>query len=1587
MTVLQELIQKFAAVDYRELNHFQKQYLYDELRKVKTEEVQSTEDGEGYISLLRKLREALAADDKLRGENYPQLLKSILSVGEDGLYSNKLRFIFELIQNVDDCDYPSADDCNLDIRFDFVGGKIILSYNEVGFSPFNVFAITGIAEKAKNLSTAKSEIGEKGIGFKSVFGVASKVLIRSGWFSFELSTENFTIPIAVYDRKEYQHGTEMTLFVGVQAESIYRQIKQLYCTADAIFNRNPVLFLKQLTSLKLYCDSFRSMQFMVSRSAATNAPDIQVERNVEIRVDLHDYENCRETNVQKSILCSRYTYPVTYSWKACISRYEDRFQDTPTNGKKMMLQAIVPNHDYLSLISKAGTLYSFLPTQIRLAAPIACHVPFKLNASREFVDPQGENRWFADSCKFFSELLDFVYKDWSQLVREKIVFYLCGASESLICGSNEKVQCLSTKEEYRGGHFVRLPLFISDNGVYKTATEVCSFDPTDNIMNPRHVHMLMGIQKALFLPPKDVNVAKLGIETISNSHARIFRAALSNPNVTKEALDYLDSIEYEYKEAELLGQDLLTFSLPQAEEILKHQQLSELLQRRIKECIQKGKILPIDVIGAESHSLSELLPPDYSAQEAPRMVEEYLHYCGGRGILIQSDYNQFLPCRRAILLSKRNPAASFAAFCYSIDPNDTFAIRIKLRELSDKLNLYNDSSFTSPEEGLRVLRNSRLTTKESLGKNGYRRYIELIQQTGTDKGRFLHELLQNANDCYYPKDAIPTFSFNQTNNQVETRYNESGFTWENIRAITAIGESTKNNLLSNHSGIIGEKGIGFKSVFSIASTVQIFSGKYAFSLSAQEPTIPKNIAGRTKPEPGTRMIFTLKPGITLPSLKETDILYLCLCLRRLKKLKINNYEVSIAENANERIITINRRQYVFKRYTHRFTVNEDALAERKNNYREVDPEQTIYCYVPERRKEGEYPVYTGLPTKHKLKVPIAIDAPFELTTSRELIAENREKWNDIIRKEMYSAICEVMLSRRDEDREDVLRFIRFLPHRSGSALVYDNELSESQYINAYPFLEEIKGKAILPTFEPTVFAAAENDRARRYPDAIIELLHLQTPATCPEIQRSSVINVTSDRYDAAINAMSCKTADVLDVVRILLKYAEKYIQHETFRKAFYEFLYKNALETPEEYRMQLRGLSIIPVYGKTSDTTIYASWEDDNIFVKRGSTVSTDSYSILNENILQKRMCEVIFDVNINEMNAEWERNRYNEKLQRIIRGNNTESIYAFLLNEFQNGKFFQNNSLGALLALKDMVPLKNQLGEIVDSELFINEKPDWYFPVPVIQKISVHSECKEFARYLQCGSLSSVYYIHFNYHQELTEDDIECLNDKENYFTNSEEILRGFYRDGLLPDELLQKSGIVYLSMTSIGDAQQKFTFPEDPIRNIWLLKEHVRRQLEDPVKIVPVIQNRTVRMGQLSNGKTFDLSIGEARAETISRYYPEGEHKVCFCQMCKTAKPLQFIEVNNLEKLPEHYFPQLRVALCLECSKLFEALREKESFRKSYLSEIRNAIIGERGIVEIQVGPKTITFTATHLAEIQEILKGLPKEETNQDPPDNNC
>jgi hypothetical protein len=85
-------------------------------------------------------------------------------------------------------------------------------------------------------------------------------------------------------------------------------------------------------------------------------------------------------------------------------------------------------------------------------------------------------------------------------------------------------------------------------------------------------------------------------------------------------------------------------------------------------------------------------------------------------------------------------------------------------------------------------------------------------------------LLQNADDARYDITVEPCIKFRVTQTELIIDINEQGFTLQNVRALCDTGKSSK----VNDGTTTGEKGLGFKSVFTIANVVKIQSGFWSF---------------------------------------------------------------------------------------------------------------------------------------------------------------------------------------------------------------------------------------------------------------------------------------------------------------------------------------------------------------------------------------------------------------------------------------------------------------------------------------------------------------------------------------------------------------------------------------------------------------------------------------------------------------------------------------------------------------------------------------------------------------------------------------
>lgn len=102
-----------------------------------------------------------------------------------GIYTEGERFIFELLQNA--VDAHSTSDC-LNVSICIQDGYLVFMHNGDAFTNEDIEGICFVGRKGEKARNVK-KIGYKGIGFKSVFGISSKVYIHTGGQCFRFDKD------------------------------------------------------------------------------------------------------------------------------------------------------------------------------------------------------------------------------------------------------------------------------------------------------------------------------------------------------------------------------------------------------------------------------------------------------------------------------------------------------------------------------------------------------------------------------------------------------------------------------------------------------------------------------------------------------------------------------------------------------------------------------------------------------------------------------------------------------------------------------------------------------------------------------------------------------------------------------------------------------------------------------------------------------------------------------------------------------------------------------------------------------------------------------------------------------------------------------------------------------------------------------------------------------------------------------------------------------------------------------------------------------------------------------------------------------
>jgi hypothetical protein len=169
----------------------------------------------------------------------------------------------------------------------------------------------------------------------------------------------------------------------------------------------------------------------------------------------------------------------------------------------------------------------------------------------------------------------------------------------------------------------------------------------------------------------------------------------------------------------------------------------------------------------------------------------------------------------------------------------------------------------------------------------------LSQELYAKNIHFILEILQNAEDNSYAPGVLPEIRFILTEKAILVQNNELGFAEENVRSLCSVAKSTKTQRI----GYIGEKGIGFKSVFKVTDEPYISSNGFSFSLPLHDPQtnlgyiVPvwhEKVPGGIKPN-WTNILLPLTQKGKLEAPKVADIQpSLLLFLKKLRRIEIHD---------------------------------------------------------------------------------------------------------------------------------------------------------------------------------------------------------------------------------------------------------------------------------------------------------------------------------------------------------------------------------------------------------------------------------------------------------------------------------------------------------------------------------------------------------------------------------------------------------------------------------------------------------------------------------------------------------------------------
>uniref|UniRef100_A0A3B3CPC6 Wu:fj29h11 n=1 Tax=Oryzias melastigma TaxID=30732 RepID=A0A3B3CPC6_ORYME len=364
--------------------------------------------------------------------------------------------------------------------------------------------------------------------------------------------------------------------------------------------------------------------------------------------------------------------------------------------------------------------------------------------------------------------------------------------------------------------------------------------------------------------------------------------------------------------------------------------------------------------------------------------------------------------------------------------------------------------------------------QERLGRGLDRLSTELYSKDT----HFVLELIQNADDNSYSSDTtVPSLAFVVEQDCITVLNNESGFQEQNIRAICDVGRSTKGK---HKHGYIGQKGIGFKSVFKVTDCPEIHSNgfhiRFDKSCGPMGYILPHWTEDERPLDPQLKLFNHWTTKIRLPlrsESRQTRNLFhdvhpsLLLFLHRLRSITIYNHKRLVTMTRKD--LSHNVLEVEHSEGIERWLVVKTTLHPKKVKQDVESTELALAFQLGSGTAEDlrcqpqKQPVFAYLPLR-SFGFRFIIQGDFDIPSSREDV-DRDSSWNQWLRSEIPQLFLQAMKVFTDHSEfkglKGLCRFLQFIP--------LPDEVLDFFKPVAGQIIQLLKGKAFLPTHGGVVY--------------------------------------------------------------------------------------------------------------------------------------------------------------------------------------------------------------------------------------------------------------------------------------------------------------------------------------------------------------------------------------------------------------------------------------------------------------------------------------------------------------------------------------